>query len=133
FLLEFGFELPKWAIQPILFFYITILVLSFLSTPIKYVFKNEKFVFRAFIFDLINMLFIGYCIHKQYQLGDYTISNWVRVAIAIKLIRELAPIDIHYKRTFLKPAQLFIITFIILILIGALLLMLPRATHNGIS
>lgn len=130
---EFGFELPRWAIQSILFLYISILVVSFLSTPAKYIFKNKKFVIRAFIFDLASVLFFGYCLHKQYQLGLSDISLWVRIGVVVKLIRELAPINFNYKRSFLRPAQLFVLTFLGLILIGALLLMLPRATHNGIS
>src|SRR5690606_18101870 len=32
-----------------------------------------------------------------------------------------------------NPAQLFIISFLVIILAGALLLMLPNATHGGIS
>src|SRR5690606_41749121 len=40
---------------------------------------------------------------------------------------------INYKRSVLNPAQLFVISFIGLILIGSFLLMLPNSTHNGIS
>ncbi|MGB3452743.1 MAG: potassium transporter TrkG [Moheibacter sp.] len=133
FLLEFGFELPKWTIRPILLFYVGILIISFLSTPAKYIFRREKFVVRAFIFDLASMLFIGYCLYRQNQLGLSEISAWIRVGVAIKLIRELAPVNLNYKRSALKPAQLFVVTFLGLILLGALLLMLPKATYNGIS
>ncbi len=130
---EFGFELPGWTFQPILFFYIGILVLSFLSTPAKYIFEGKKFVIRAFVFDLVSMLFIGYCLHKQYQIGLSGISSWIRLGVIIKVIREIAPLDINYKRSFLRPAQLFVITFLGLIFLGALLLMLPKATYSGIS
>lgn len=130
---EFGFTLPKQTLQPILLFYIGILALSFLSTPAHYILKNKKIVPRAFVFDIINMLFIGYCFYKQFMYGFSNISVWIRVAIIINLVRELAPVDIHYKRSFLKPAQLFVITFLGLIFAGALLLMLPKATNGDIS
>lgn len=130
---EFGFELPEWTLRPILFYYTGILAISFLSTPSIYIFKNKKFVLRAFIFDVVSMLFIGYCLHKQYQYGLSGISSWIRIGVVVKLIRELAPIDFNYKRSFLRPAQLFVVTFFGLILIGSLLLMLPNATYEGIS
>lgn len=132
-LAEFGFSIPEWASQPILFFYIGILVISILIAPLDYIVKNKKIVFRALIFDIINILFIGYCLHKQHQHGYFAASFWVRIGIVVNLIRELAPLNIHYKRTFLKPSQLFVTTFIGLIFTGALLLMLPKATYNGIS
>lgn len=130
---EFGFELPVWTLHPILIFYVGLLLLSFISTPAKYIFGEKKASGRAFIFDLLSLLFIGYCLYRQYQYGFEGISAWLRIGVAIKLIRELAPINFKYKRSVLKPAQLFVLTFIGLILTGSLLLMLPKATHGGIS
>ncbi|QES94446.1 ATPase [Empedobacter brevis] len=51
----------------------------------------------------------------------------------MKLIREFTRPRLSYKRSLLNPAQLFIISFMGLILIGTLLLMLPKATYQGIS
>ncbi|MBN9294019.1 MAG: ATPase [Flavobacteriia bacterium] len=48
-------------------------------------------------------------------------------------MREFTSPKLRYKRSFLNPAQLFIISFFLMIFIGALLLMLPKATHHGIS
>src|SRR5699024_10708781 len=60
-------------------------------------------------------------------------DNWVRFVIALTFIREFSEQSIAYKRTFLNPAQLFILSFISLILIGSFLLVLPEATHTEIS
>ncbi|KXK39802.1 MAG: hypothetical protein J5I52_06130 [Saprospiraceae bacterium] len=132
-LIEFGFVLPEWTRSPILFFYVGILIIALLSTPAQYIFKSKKTVLRALVFDLLSVVFIGYCLYKQYLLGLHIISFWVRIGVFIKLIREFAPIDYNYKRSNLRPAQLFVLTFAGLILIGTLLLMLPKSTYNGIS
>src|SRR5699024_4617156 len=84
-------------------------------------------------FDVISTLFFGYCLYKQYQYGLSEITSWVRIGIAVKLIRELATLNINFKFSFLRPAQLFVSTFVALILVGALLLMLPKSTYEGIS
>lgn len=60
-------------------------------------------------------------------------DTWLSLAILLMFIREFSEIRIQYKRTFLNPAQLFIVSFLFIILIGALLLKLPLATTQGIS
>lgn len=132
-MIELGFELPLWTTQPIVLFYAVILMFSFLSVPLGYILKSKKLVTRAFVFDLASMLFFGFCLYKQHLSGFSVISIWLRIGIALKLIRVLTPISINYKRPFLKPAQLFVITFMGLILVGTLLLLLPNSTHEGIS
>ncbi len=131
-IMDYGFRLPIWAEQTILFFYIALLLINILITIREYLFLKKKIVFNVFLFDLLSLLFILYCIYKQLDIGLAKISDWVRFAIILKLIREFATPNIYYKRSFLNPAQLFIISFLGLIFVGALLLMLPNATYNGI-
>lgn len=130
---DYGFKLPNWAEQMILFFYIVLLSVAVFISISRYVFQKKKFIPNIFIFDLLSVLFVVYCIYKQLDYGTNHITDWLRFAIILKLIREFATPKINYKRSFLNPAQLFIISFMGLILIGALLLMLPNATYNGIS
>ncbi|TJZ61548.1 ATPase [Sphingobacterium olei] len=49
------------------------------------------------------------------------------------MVREFTRPRLKYKRSFLNPAQLFIISFMGLVALGALVLMLPKATYQGIS
>ena len=51
----------------------------------------------------------------------------------IYFIRESSALRVNISREHLNPAQLFIASFISLIVIGTLLLLLPRATYEGIS
>lgn len=131
--LDYGFRLTMWAEQSILFFYVALLTIAVFITTSKYIFQRKKIVFNVFIFDLLSVLFVLYCIYKQLNYNTNHITDWLRFAIILKLIREFATPRINYKRSVLNPAQLFIISFMGLILIGALLLMLPNATYNGIS
>ena len=39
----------------------------------------------------------------------------------------------NYKKSHLNPAQLFITSFVGIVLLGTFLLMLPKATYDGIS
>jgi len=130
---DYGFSLPNWAEQAILFFYTVLLSVAVFITVNKYVFLKKKFVFNVFLFDLLSVLFVIYCIYKQIDTSISQIIDWTRFAIILKLIREFATPKINYKRSVLNPAQLFIISFMGLVFIGALLLMLPNATYNGIS
>ncbi|MBX2931240.1 MAG: hypothetical protein KF781_04735 [Chitinophagaceae bacterium] len=132
-IIEFGFRLPYWSKLPILCIYAGLLIISVITTPIKYFFRNKKFVLRAFIFDLLNIAFIVYCLNEQYTIGLNNISPWLRIGLVLTFIRELAPIKFNYRRSVLNPALLFVLTFLIIIIIGSLLLMLPTATYQGIS
>lgn len=53
--------------------------------------------------------------------------------IFIVFIREFSSQNINLKRTVFNPAQIFIISFMIIIAIGTILLMLPNSTHYGIT
>lgn len=60
-------------------------------------------------------------------------SEWIHFAIFVQALRHFSRFRLNYRRSFLNPAQLFIGSFLVLILLGAGLLMLPRATYSGIS
>jgi Trk-type K+ transport system membrane component len=53
--------------------------------------------------------------------------------IIFMFIRESAEARLNYKKIPLNPAQLFIVSFIVIIFGGAFLLTLPGATYQGIS
>ncbi len=55
------------------------------------------------------------------------------VLIVLCFVRDFSSLRINYKRTFINPAQLFILSFLSIILLGAAFLLMPNATVNGIS
>lgn len=54
-------------------------------------------------------------------------------AMLLVFVREYSALKIDFRRTVLNPAQLFILSFLVIILFGATLLVLPKATFTGIS
>src|SRR5690606_8324842 len=58
---------------------------------------------------------------------------WVFVTLVLGFMRELFTSNIHQAFLDFNPAQLFVGSFLLLILLGALALMLPEATYEPIS
>lgn len=105
----FGKERPRvkvWAFDTLLLFFMTGWFFSFFSD-----WSHSKYWFLAF-FD-----------HKE----------WTYVILFLFFIREFSDIRVNFSRDLFNPAQLFIISFLSLILAGALILMLPNASYRGIS
>jgi trk system potassium uptake protein len=91
-------------------------------------------------FDIFSVLFFLVIIIHRLDKSDFIgfldfmdPIGWTYTAIFLAFIREFSALNIDYKRTTLNPAQLFILSFLLLILVGTLLLVLPRSTHTGIS
>lgn len=93
-------------------------------------------IFDTFILFLFAVLFL---IKIDLIPGNTAISSffdtmgWVYVAVIIYFIREFSNLTINFNKDFLNPAQLIIASFLSLILLGTFLLMLPKATYEGIS
>jgi len=66
---------------------------------------------------------------------DLILENpiWVVMAVILSFIREFSELKLNLYRTYFNPAQLFILSFLSIILLGTFLLLLPKATHEGIS
>ena len=133
-ILDYGFVLTQTLRISILTLYLFVLAIGVLYTILKYIYHKKEFVLKVFIFDSISVFFIFYCLTKQVSIeGVSGITHWLRLAVILKLVREFTRPRVSYKRSLLNPAQLFIVSFMVLIVLGALLLMLPKATHQGIS
>ena len=57
----------------------------------------------------------------------------IKIAVFVTFIREISDTDFNLKRTFLNPGQFFILSFLSVVLAGALLLMMPKATTQPLS
>lgn len=115
-------------------FFIGLLFIGILKTILKYSDSVEALIARVLVFDILSVLFICYCIYRQLADYDlYFVSKYLQTAVILKLIREIATPNFSFKRSFITPPQLFIISFIGLVFGGALLLMLPNASKVPIS
>jgi len=140
FVIDFGFDKSEQTQKAFNTFYFIVIGLGILATMVRYIGRQKKIKRSVLLFDGITVLItltilyahllgVGAHGHISFLYND----NWVKFAIILTFIREFSEQNLSYKRTLLNPAQLFIASFLSMILIGALLLMLPKATYQGIS
>ncbi len=137
---DFGYDQSDPVQEYINGYYFVILALGIIATAIRYITLKKNIRDKVFIFDaaslfiIIFIIFIHFFSQESHRHLSFLYNdNWLKFAILLTLIREFAEQKINYKRTLLNPAQLFISSFIGIILIGTFLLMLPNATYTEIS
>ncbi|NEV93120.1 ATPase [Psychroflexus sp. YR1-1] len=137
---DLGFDHPENLTTTYTIFYAVVLVLGVTSTSIRY-YQNESLPNKeVVIFDVLSILFSVFVLVRHFMLLEvsflesfYIDDYWLKFAIIFTFIRESSDIKISVDRTILNPAQLFILSFLTIIFLGSLLLLLPNATHSGIS
>lgn len=133
---DFGFNHSMNSQSLLNGYYYIVLLFGIVATTIRYIEKIELIQKKVFIFDFTSILFtiIVFFVHLGLNKnGERHYDNLIKFAVFLTFIREFSEIKLIYKRTVLNPAQLFVGSFLVIIVIGAFLLKLPNATHNGIS
>ncbi len=137
---DFGFNQNSFYQEVFDGFYFIVLGFGILSTVARYVAKKRFPAKSVFAFDLISIGFSLWVFYLYLFVGvpfetDLMLENpiWVQIAVVLTFIREFSELRINYKRTVLNPAQLFVSSFVLIILFGTFLLMTPRATVGGLS
>lgn len=109
------------------------LVFGVVTLLIRY-FKERKFDFSVLASDVFFLVFFLLIIFNKNHSISFFKGNLSFVLGALFLfIREFSTLSINYKRKVLNPAQLFIISFLGIIFLGAFCLQLPNATTEKIS
>ncbi|MDY3343676.1 potassium transporter TrkG [Riemerella anatipestifer] len=137
---DFGFNQSKDSRMMFDGYYHFAIAIGLISTAARYYEKRTSVNRKAFIFDLATVIFTVVIFYFHFlsplygSLDRFFESRyWVIMAVVFTFIREFSDLKINFKRTILNPAQLFISSFIVIILMGAFLLTLPKATTHGIS
>lgn len=134
-LYEYGF---KTSLQTETFFHIVYLVtllLGITSQIFRYIKSKQSTRIKVWIADgiLVLLMLIVFFSSLHFDLyGIRTSRIFLVITCLFIFIRELAARSFKLKKTYLNPAQLFAISFVFIIVAGSLLLMLPKATKNGI-
>jgi trk system potassium uptake protein len=92
--------------------------------------------FRVKVLDSLIFLFIaGVMLEHASPLRLTFLDHWafLYTGLFIIFLREFSALRSTPRLQYMNPAQLFAGTYIVIILVGAILLMLPNATHTGIS
>jgi trk system potassium uptake protein len=137
---DFGFSQTEKSKRILDGFYFIVLTMGVTSTALRY-FKDKQIKKnKVLAFDLLSVAFTLWIFFMYLFVGvpfetDLLLENpiWIKLAVLLTFIREFSDLKINFKRTILNPAQLFILSFLLIILIGTFLLMLPKATNGGIS
>lgn len=137
---DFGFNQNSFYQEVFDGFYFIVLGFGIISTIARYVAKKRVPTKSVFTFDLVSIGFSLWVFYLYLFVGvpfetDLMLENpiWVQIAVVLTFIREFSELRINYKRTVLNPAQLFVSSFVLIILFGTFLLMTPRATVGGLS
>ena len=137
---NFGFSQSDLSLKLLDEFYFSVIGFGVISTFARY-FQGRKLLNRkVFIFDFLFVVF-ALCLFYMYLFvgvifeTDLLLENpiWVKIAVLLTFIRAFSELKINFNRTFLNPGQLFILSFLSIIFLGSFLLILPKATYNGIS
>lgn len=140
FMADFGFSKSESTQNILNGYYFFVLVIGIVAALLRYIEKKSIARWKVFVFDLLSILFTLGIFYIHFLNDDrQTLSPvlykplWVKLAVLLTFVREFSELKLSYKRTVLNPAQLFIASFLGIILLGTLLLLLPRATYTGIS
>ena len=140
-LLDSGFTLPAWLQQVFHIIYLVIIFLSFVVTAGRYLYTKKPLTFnKVVVFDAITSIAIIILLAAHFtdlvRLGlSAAVDGFValKIAVFVTFVRELSDHDFNLNRTFLNSAQFFILSFLSVVLVGALLLMMPNATTQPLS
>jgi len=134
---DFGFEKALVMKLVLPWFYIITLIIGFISIVARYFPGKKNPLPGAWPFDVVLLiLFIVAMMSFILGYADFSLgtgTHWIYRALFLIFLREFSTLTINFKRQFLNPAQLFVLSFLSIIMIGALVLSLPNATHHGIS
>ena len=122
-------------------FYLIALITGSSTILVRYYVSREKFPLKVRFFDgtifILNVLLVLIKLDLLLATFPFLVffnnMGWLYLALLIYFIREFSAIKLQFNRELLNPAQLFMFSFLAMIFAGTLLLMLPRATHEGIS
>lgn len=137
---DFGFSQSDFSQKILDSFFFFVLGAGLVSTFARYIQNSALLKRKVVVFDISSVAFTLWIFYMYLFVGipfetDLLLENplWIQVAVILSFIREFSELTMNIKRTMVNPAQLFILSFLVIILIGSFLLMLPKASHSEIT
>ena len=125
---DYGFNQTKIEERWISFFYDITILGGIISTLTRYIKAKQRPGLYVMIFDIISVMLFIIIVIRDIIVHE---SIWA-IGLFLVFIREFSVRKINYSRDIFNPAQLFVFSFFTIIIIGSLLLMLPKATNTDI-
>ena len=139
FLYEYGFDHKTEELNFIRRVYVFTVIIGSVSIIIRYFFKIYRPRLKSLPFDLLLFTFLVLIASQNvnhgttHQIPILTKIFWIYTAIFLVFFRELSALRIEFKKAVFNPAQLFVLSFLLIIIAGTFLLMLPKATVTRIN
>jgi trk system potassium uptake protein len=133
---DLGFNQTDWEAIILRGIYGATFALGLFGMIAIYTVKTTRPKSKVWAFDLLYFLFVGIALMVVFgwRIPFFQHPNtWKYLAVIFVFVREFSILKINFSRQYLNPAQLFIVSFLVIIISGMLLLMLPNATNSGIS
>ena len=139
---ELGFNHDSHERELLQSFYLLVMCVGLASITVRYLFKSTRPKSSVRPFDLLLVIFLIVLIFIDLELlfeNQFSFLHflkariWVYIALILIFIRELASSTFNFRRMTVNPAQLFILSFLFIILVGTGMLLLPNATYTSIS
>ncbi len=138
---DFGFDQSEKEENLLQIIYVITLITGIFSTLFRYIFKDTRPRFKTGIVDFVLVAVSAILIPVSMGLTEQNFSMlltdrnsiWLYFTLFLIFIREYSALKIDFKRTVLNPAQLFVLGFLFVIILGSFMLLLPKSTHSGIS
>lgn len=110
-------------------FFVLFFMIALRETSSIYVLKKIAVEHYAGLLILIYFIFIVFA--RLTGIGAFSVfvrEQWIYLGIYLIFIAELSKSTLFFDNFYFNPTILFVISFLVLILIGTVLLMLPRTT-----
>ena len=141
FILDFGFNQGSFFQNIIDKSYIAIILSGLSATILRYITHRKQLNTKVLSFDFFSVIVIGYILTIHFLESPLLLMDngflqnfkWIKIAVILTFVRELSAQNINYRKINLNPAQLFITSFLGIILICSFLLMLPNATNKPLE
>ncbi|UXP31526.1 ATPase [Reichenbachiella agarivorans] len=133
---DFGFDQSLQIEEYLETVYAIALIAAIISMLSRYLYPKWRPPAKVWFIDLVLMLFLLAIVGDFYmgvEIGILDVSEWFVITILLALTREFSALRISFRMEYFNPAQLFILSFVMIVIIGTGFLMLPKATYDGIS
>ncbi len=136
FIVDLGFDQSRGWQHFLRCTYVLAIAVGIISTVLRWFIKRVRpqlkaLAVDAFILIYLLILFVALC--DDWNLVIVEKRVWFNLGIFLVFVREFSALKINFRKNVLNPAQLFILSFLLIIFVGSGLLMLPNATYEGIS
>lgn len=136
---EAGFYQELLYKTNIIYFYDFSFILTGVNIILYNIGKREKFIKKISYLEIAVLLFIVIYYFSRIEYNFFETNNFrffnkrlLYLLIVSCFLRDFSSLKIDFKKTVINPAQLFILSFLGIVLMGAGFLMMPNATVNGI-